>query len=92
MLSAKQHPRLATEGVEDQSFSNIDPTKPVRLASSIEPAATIKTWAAALVVSVPTIERMIRAGQIPAADFRVGRLPRWRPSTVRDWIESGGAR
>ena len=88
MLSAKERPR-ATGAVENQANSNgkhISPASP----ASVEPLATIETWAAALVVSKPTIERMRNAKKIPPPDVMIGRLPRWRPSTVRAWIESGG--
>jgi Helix-turn-helix domain len=59
-------------------------------STSIEPLATIATWAAALRVSVPTIERLRRAKRIPPADLTIGRLPRWKPSTIRNWVENGG--
>ena len=53
------------------------------LPASVEPLATIETWAAVLVVSKPTIERMRNAKKIPPPDVMIGRLPRWRPSTGR---------
>jgi excisionase family DNA binding protein len=37
-----------------------------------------------------TIERMRAAGKLPKPDLYVGRMPRWRRETVRDWIEGGG--
>jgi predicted DNA-binding transcriptional regulator AlpA len=37
-----------------------------------------------------TIERMRASGKLPPPDLRVGKLPRWKPETIREWIERGG--
>jgi predicted DNA-binding transcriptional regulator AlpA len=94
MLSASERPRLGTVGAAVDKLgglSSSNHTANPSLSASIEPLATIETWAAALVVSVPTIERLRRAGKIPQPDVMIGsRLLRWKPSTIRAWIESGG--
>jgi predicted DNA-binding transcriptional regulator AlpA len=94
MAGAKERLRLATVGAQDQAnhqqAQKLDLIAKPALSASIEPLATIESWAAALVVSVPTIERLRRAGKIPSPDVMIGRLPRWKPSTIRAWIESGG--
>lgn len=70
----------------------IDPR--LTLASAIEPMLTIDGLARALSCDRRTIERMRSAGQLPAPDLLIGtgrrRSPRWRPETVRAWIERGG--
>lgn len=48
--------------------------------------------AAALGVSRSTIERARAAGRFPPPDLRIGRMPLWRPETVRRWTEGGGRR
>ena len=91
-MLTKKHPQLATGGIVDRASSKTDPITPSPVVATIEPLATIESWAAALVVSVPTIERLRRAGRIPQADVMIGRLPRWKCSTIRRWIETGGAK
>jgi hypothetical protein len=46
--------------------------------------------AAATRLSPRTISRLRAAGRLPAADASYGRLPRWRPSTIENWISNGG--
>jgi predicted DNA-binding transcriptional regulator AlpA len=46
--------------------------------------------ATALGVSRRTLERARSAGRLPRPDLHIGRMPLWRPSTIRDWIERGG--
>jgi hypothetical protein len=61
-------------------------------ASSIEPMLTLDGLARVLSCDRRTIERMRAAGKLPRADLIIGRRsPRWRPETVRGWLERGGA-
>jgi predicted DNA-binding transcriptional regulator AlpA len=46
--------------------------------------------AKALGVSRSAIERERRAGRFPRPDLTIGRMPLWRPETVRRWVEEGG--
>jgi predicted DNA-binding transcriptional regulator AlpA len=46
--------------------------------------------AAALGVSRRAIERERSAGRFPRPDLVMGRMPLWRPDTIRDWLEGGG--
>jgi predicted DNA-binding transcriptional regulator AlpA len=48
---------------------------------------TIDDLAAALAISRRTAERMLSAGKLPRPDLRIGRMPRWRPETIRQWID-----
>jgi excisionase family DNA binding protein len=43
-----------------------------------------------LSISRRTLERMLSAGEFPAPDKRIGRMSRWRPETVDNWIENTG--
>jgi len=36
------------------------------------------------------IERMRAAGKVPKPDIKIGKMPRWKPETIRSWIEKGG--
>jgi hypothetical protein len=56
----------------------------------IEPAVGVEGWTVALACSRRMVERLRASGRLPAPDFFVGRLPRWRADTVRAWIERGG--
>lgn len=60
--------------------------------AALEPLFDRVSVAAALGCKARTIDRMIAAGEFPKADLRVGRLPRWRQSTVADWIAKGGSK
>ena len=46
--------------------------------------------AAALGISRRAIERERSAGRFPRPDLKIGRMPLWRPETIREWIEKGG--
>lgn len=46
--------------------------------------------AAALGVSRRAIERERSAGRFPRPDLCIGRMPLWRPETIRRWIDGGG--
>jgi predicted DNA-binding transcriptional regulator AlpA len=65
-----------------------------RLApAGIEPALTLADWTQILRCSRREVERMKSAGKLPPPDFKVGRMPRWKPETVRRWIdEQAGGR
>lgn len=43
-------------------------------------------------VSRSTIERERRKGRFPRPDLHIGRMPLWRPETIRQWVENGGGR
>ena len=60
------------------------------LPAGIEATAGIDGWAAVLSCSRRLVERMRAAGRIPRPDLMVGKMPRWRASTVRDYLERGG--
>ncbi len=65
--------------------------KPGRtLSASIEPMLHIDDLAALLSCSRRLVERMRSAGKVPKPDIHVGRCPRWKPATIRAWIERGG--
>jgi hypothetical protein len=44
----------------------------------------------ALGVSRRALERERSAGRLPPPDLTLGRMPLWRPETIRDWIDRGG--
>ncbi len=60
------------------------------LPASIEPLLHIDDLAALLSCSRRLVERMRSAGKLPKPDIHVGRCPRWKPATIRDWIERSG--
>jgi predicted DNA-binding transcriptional regulator AlpA len=60
------------------------------LPASIEPMLHIDDLAELLSCSRRLVERMRSAGKIPKPDIHVGRCPRWKPATIRAWIERGG--
>ena len=65
--------------------------KPGRtLPASIEPMLHIDDLAALLSCSRRLVERMRSAGKVPKPDIHVGKCPRWKPATIRAWIDSGG--
>ena len=65
--------------------------KPGRtLPASIEPLLHIDDLAALLSCSRRLVERLRSAGKVPRPDIMVGKCPRWKPATIRAWIERGG--
>ena len=46
--------------------------------------------AASLGISRRALERVRSAGNFPAPDIRIGKVPLWRPETVRGWLDKGG--
>ena len=59
--------------------------------SALEHCVAKKTIATTLGVSVRCLERLISSGKFPQPDVVFCRLPRWKTSTVRAWIERGGS-
>ncbi len=56
---------------------------------------TALTWrldaiAKALGISRRTLERERSAGRFPPPDLSIGKMPLWRPETIRRWVEGGG--
>ncbi len=60
------------------------------LPASIEPMLHIDDLAELLSCSSRLVERMRSAGKIPKPDIHVGKCPRWKPATIRAWIDRGG--
>jgi predicted DNA-binding transcriptional regulator AlpA len=62
-----------------------------RAAADLEPLLRMADLARVLNCSRRGVEQMRSAGRLPRPDLHVGnRSPRWRPQTIRDWIERGG--
>ena len=64
-------------------------------ATKAPPAVGRLTWrlddvAEALGISRRALERERSAGRFPRPDLTIGRMPLWRPETIRTWIEGGG--
>jgi predicted DNA-binding transcriptional regulator AlpA len=63
----------------------------LQAAADIEPLLRMADLARVLNCSRRGVERMRSAGRLPAPDLYVGnRSPRWKPATLREWIEKGG--
>lgn len=41
-------------------------------------------------ISRRPLERERSAGRFPPPDLHIGKMPLWRPETIRAWIEQGG--
>jgi len=59
-------------------------------ALAIEPLMSISDLAEVLKCSRRGVERLRASGRVPKPDLVVGRMPRWRPGTIRKWIDRGG--
>jgi predicted DNA-binding transcriptional regulator AlpA len=57
-------------------------------ALPVEPLLSQDDFARVLNIGRRTFARLRSAGKIPAPDLIVGVMPRWRPETVRTWLES----
>jgi predicted DNA-binding transcriptional regulator AlpA len=48
---------------------------------------SINALANFLDVNRRTVERMRSAGKLPKPDVHAGKMPRWKPETIRRWID-----
>ena len=67
-----------------------DPTHEAPAPPATRLALRLDEVARALGVSRRAIERERSAGRFPRPDVVIGRMPLWRPETIRQWIEGGG--
>jgi len=63
-------------------------THPKTDVTPIESLVSIDGLASVLNASRRTTERLRAAGKLPKPDLHVGKLPRWKPETIRRWIEA----
>ncbi len=72
----------------------VDEVTPSRLDPDRNPAERLtfrlEDVVEALGVSRRTIERERSAGRFPMPDLHVGKMPLWKPETIRRWIDGGG--
>ena len=61
-------------------------------AADIEPLLRMADLARILSCSRRAVERMRAGGKLPRPDLHIGKMPRWKPATIRAWIEEGGFR
>ncbi|MGO9598366.1 MAG: helix-turn-helix transcriptional regulator [Isosphaeraceae bacterium] len=81
---------ILADSVSHQPEEPRPAVKPGRtLTAGMERLLSIDDLAAVLNCSRRLVERMRSAGKVPSPDLRVGRMPRWRPETIRQWIEEG---
>jgi predicted DNA-binding transcriptional regulator AlpA len=79
---------IATAASQAPTPDRAAPISPhVRLADSIEPLLSQEDLARVLNASRRTIERMRAAGKLPRPDLRINKMPRWKQSTIREWID-----
>lgn len=90
MHSANERPGVATRGVVGGQLQPCQPTTLSTLATSIEPLVTKSDLERILQIDSRTIDRMRSTGKLPKPDLFLSRMPRWKASTVRAWIEAGG--
>ncbi len=55
-------------------------------AAGLDPMLCLDDIATLLLVSRRAIERLKAAGKLPKPDLTIGRMPRWKPETIRRWI------
>lgn len=59
-----------------------------RTEAPIEPLIGIDDLAGILSVCRRKVESMRSSGRLPKPDLHLGRLPRWKPETIRRWIDA----
>jgi len=57
-------------------------------ATTLEPMLGIDDLASVLNISRRGLERLRTAKKVPEPDLVLGRMPRWKPATIRTWIDS----
>jgi predicted DNA-binding transcriptional regulator AlpA len=56
---------------------------------ALEPLLSVEGVTNILCISRRMFERLRAAGKFPRPDIHIGKMPRWKPETVRRWIERG---
>lgn len=82
------HPMTSTTTTQTQARPT-DQARPVP-PSAVEPLLSLEDPTRVLSCSRRLVERLKAAGELPRPDLRIGRMPRWRPETIRRWIGEGG--
>jgi predicted DNA-binding transcriptional regulator AlpA len=82
MLSVMKHPSSPrpVEGNPD--------APPDHLAGRV--TIRLDEVASLLGISRRVLERERSAGRFPRPDMTIGRMPLWKPDTIRAWVEGGG--
>jgi predicted DNA-binding transcriptional regulator AlpA len=86
MTCRAHHKSPAASGADALSDDVVPIVRPLDAASG-RLALRLDELAAALGISRRTLERERSAGRFPAPDLRIGKMPLWRPETIRAWIE-----
>ena len=60
------------------------------LPACLEPMLSLEDLAAVLNCSRRLVERLRSAGRLPRPDLRIGKMPRWKVQTIREWIDRVG--
>jgi hypothetical protein len=60
-------------------------------APTVEPLLNTDDLARVLNAGRRTVERLRNTGKLPQPDLYVGKMPRWSPETISQWIGGGGA-
>ena len=69
------------------TFADDPPHEPAPSAERL--ALRLEEIARSLGISRRAVERERSAGRFPRPDLTIGRMPLWRPETIRRWIEGG---
>ena len=77
-------PRAVRQSLPAAATHEAPPPAAPRLALRLDEVAR------ALGISRRAIERERSAGRFPRPDLTIGRMPLWRPETIRGWIDGGG--
>jgi predicted DNA-binding transcriptional regulator AlpA len=82
-------PRTIAPPVANEATPTLLPVSP-RDSLSGRLTLRLDELARALGVSRRAVERERSAGRFPRPDLTIGRMPLWRPETIRRWVEGGG--
>jgi predicted DNA-binding transcriptional regulator AlpA len=92
MNSINERHGFAARGALDGQTTPCELTTPRGPIANIEPVVTKADLERILQIDSRTIDRMRSSGRLPKPDLVLSRMPRWRPQTIRQWIESGGGK
>jgi hypothetical protein len=97
MRRANERPRLRTEAAVHHGLEQNQSNSTARASDAsppIEELLSMHDLCRILRVSRSKLERLRAAGKVPPPDLDLRTvskpIPRWRPSTIRGWIEGGG--
>jgi predicted DNA-binding transcriptional regulator AlpA len=78
----------ASQRARDEPTPLVVPLAAVAERLGIEPLLSLEDLCRILGCSRRKVETMKSSGRLPVPDLHIGRLPRWKPASIRAWLDN----